>query len=345
VKRLWCSSPKRRLPVIGKVGRYAVLMGLSLLAGTCTETLDAGRNASHGPLPVDERNPVIIYQDDWSGDWLGAYAVLLANTGGPQLAGIIVNASKIWTDLNINASGWRDLVTAAQGSGLQSIPVVTPSTGAPLTRPTDGQIDSTAPNGSAGARLIVDISRQLSVPARPVVVVSATSLTDIADAYLLDHTVVDRVVVVAALGSFTAPDGIMGPPNGDMDPWADWIVAERFRYVHASAWYDQTGDITAAEIPNLPQNPLGSLMASRQPNIIKVTTASDQVALLAVALPGFVLAVQRVSPDTAATFDSRQGPRLLPDANGKDWIVTQVDAPLAAARLWEMLLDPRTFIH
>ena len=91
--------------------------------------------------------------------------------------------------------------------------------------------------------------------------VSATSLTDVADAYLVDHTVVDRVVVVAALGSYAAPDGIMAGPNGDMDPWADWIVAQRFRYIQVSAYYDQTGDVTAAEIPSLPQNPLGARMA------------------------------------------------------------------------------------
>jgi hypothetical protein len=37
---------------------------------------------------------------------------------------------------------------------------------------------------------------------------AATSLTDIADAYRVDPTVVDRVVVVAALGTYAAPNGI-----------------------------------------------------------------------------------------------------------------------------------------
>src|SRR6185369_6602575 len=123
--------------------RSTFVMGLALVAAGCGGTLDAGRDVPHGLLPVDERNPVILYQDDWSGDWLGEYAVLLANSGGPPLAGIVVNASKIWTNLSINASGWRDLVTAARASGLQNVPEVTASAGAPLTMPTDGQIDST----------------------------------------------------------------------------------------------------------------------------------------------------------------------------------------------------------
>ena len=177
------------------------------------------------------------------------------------------------------------------------------------------------------------MSRQLSTPSRPVVVVSATSLTDIADAYLVDHTVVDRVVVVAALGNYAAPNGIMAGPNGDMDPWADWIVAQRFRYIQVSGYYDQTGDVTAADVPNLPKNTLGARMALVQPMIISQATASDQVALLAVALPEFVVAAHRVSPDTSATFDSTQGPTLLPDASGNDWLVTQVAGSLPAPPL------------
>jgi hypothetical protein len=44
--------------------------------------------------------------------------------------------------------------------------------GAPLVRPADGDIDSTVANDAEGARLIVDISARLAMPARPVVVVA-----------------------------------------------------------------------------------------------------------------------------------------------------------------------------
>ena len=111
--------PRGRPP--GRRGLWAAAVGAVLLAG-CTETLDAGYNRHPGLLPVDATNPVIVYEDDWSGDWLGEYAVLLANTGGPPLVGIVVNASKIWGDLSINVSGWNDLVTAAQSSGLGEHP-------------------------------------------------------------------------------------------------------------------------------------------------------------------------------------------------------------------------------
>jgi hypothetical protein len=172
--------------------RGALYLGVTLVASACGGSLDAGHDKKHGLLPVDGRNPVIIAQDDWSVDWLGELAVMLANTGETTLAGVIINATPFWRDLNANVAGWKDLLTAASASGLKILPEITASARKPLTRPVDGQIDSTAPNHSEGANLIVTLSRQLSQEFRPVVVVAATSLTDLADAYLIDPSVTSR---------------------------------------------------------------------------------------------------------------------------------------------------------
>jgi hypothetical protein len=326
-----------------RAGRRAVgcHLATALLAASCTGTLDAGKDTPHGLLPVDERNPVIIYNDSSSDNWMGEYSVLLANDGGPPLVGIIVTASSYWPSVADNATGWTNLVSAAESSGLENLPTVTTSALTPLVRPADGQIGHTTANDSAGAELILSISRKLSLASRPVVVLAGTQLTDIADAYLVDPTVVDRVVVVAALGTFTAPNGAMGPPNGELDPWADWIVAQEFQYVQVSAFYDQTSDVTTAEIGNLPHNALGAEMAAKQPNLFTITTASDQVSVLSVALnrpQRFATAVERAVVDTSVAFDSTQGPPLVPNAAGNVWIVTQIAGPLANARLWPMLL-------
>ena len=321
----------------------AVCVSVALGAAGCGGALDAGRNMPHGLLPVDERNPVIIDNDGWSDNWLGEYAVLLANNGGPPLVGIIASDTVYWPDGNANATGWGKLVAAARASGLKNVPDVTLSSSEPLDRPADGRIESTMPDRSAGARLIVDLSRQLSQPSRPLVVLGCAPLTNLANAYLLDPGVVDRVVVVAALGEYAAPTATMNGPNGDLDPWADWIVAQRYRYVQVSAYYDQLGDVMPDDLSRLPDNPLGAWMRNKQPGLFAIPNASDQIALLSVALPTFALAVQRVSPDTSVAFDSTQGPPLRPDAAGNAWVVTQSDAPLAASRLWEMLLDPRTY--
>ena len=68
----------------------------------------------------------------------------------------------------------------------------------------------------------------------------------------------------------------MTGPNGDLDPWADWIVAQRFRYVQVCAFYDQLGDVTSDDLPDLPQNQLGDWMASKQPKLSSLKTAADR---------------------------------------------------------------------
>lgn len=306
-------------------------------------TLDAGHDLPHGLLPVDERNPVLIDNDGWSDNWMGEYAALLANNGGPALTGIIVNKTAYWVDGAANTSGWKRMVAAARTSGLKGIPDVTLSAGGPLDRPADGNIDSTVPNDASGARLIVELSHKFAVPKRPLVVVCGSGLTNVADAYLIDHSVVDRVVVVAALGTVMMGNGRMAGPNGELDAWADWIVTQRFTYVQVSSYYNQQNDVTAAQIPDLPQRPLGAWMADKVDGIFMNPAAADQVAVLAVGRPNFVTAVQRMSPDTSGAFDSSLGPPLKPDPNGNSWVVTQIAAPLASSQLWQMLLNPRTF--
>ncbi len=320
----------------------ALRLCASVAMASCGGTLDAGHDVPHGLLPIDERNPVILENDSATDNWMGEYAVLLANNGGPPLAGIIVCASTYWPDLDANVTGWTQLVNAARASGLENVPDLTVSAGAPLTKPDDGQIDSTAPNHSAGAQHLIDLSRALSLPARPVVVLVGTQLTDVADAYLVDPTITNRVVIVASLGGLRAPNALMTGPNGDLDPWADWIVAQRFQYVQVIAPDDQTADVTSAELGNLPASPFGNWIAETQPDISTNPRASDQVTVLVAGVPQFSTAVHRASPDVSAGFGSPpgQGPPLVPDGNGNAFVVTEVEAPLATSLLWRMLLEP-----
>ena len=316
---------------------------LALVSAACqSRSLDAGKDVPHGLLPVDERNPVIL-SNDGTGNWYGLYAVLFSNAGGPPLAGIAVNASTYATSLDDNLALWDELVTAAQASGMRGIPDPIGSLGPPLVRPASGDIDETLANGSDGARLIVDVSERLATPIRPVVVAVGGRLTDVADAYLLDHGVADRVVVTAALGAASPSGGVMGAPNGELDPWADWIVTQHFRYVQVSTYYDATLDLPSSELTNLPKNPLGELVGRLQPNITNVPTENDQVAILSVGLPDFVVAAEPVERDPVLTFDPNTGPELVPASGGRAWLVTEIDQNVAGARLRQMLRDPRTF--
>jgi hypothetical protein len=131
----------------------------------------------------------------------------------------------------------------------------------------------------------------------------------------------------------------MGVPNGELDPWADTIVVQRFRYVQVSAFYDQRADVPVERAAELPSNPLGEWMRAKRPDIGRDPIIADQVSVIAAALPEYVLSVERVSLLSTAGDQ----PTLGPDPNGSAWLVTGSDGAAAAARLWELLSDPATF--
>ena len=323
------------------VARAAFACGLPVLVA-CSGTLDAGSDRPRETLPVGPENPVILSNDGPYDNWHGEYAVLLAHAGGPALAGIVVSTGGAWFDLDSNFSGWQELVTRARESGLASIPDPIRSPSAPLERPDDGNVDSTAANDSEGARFIVQKSSELSRSDRPVVFATGGRLTDVADAYLIDPTVTDRVIVVASLGTgFSADEQVarMGIPNGEMDPWANAVVVQRFRYVQVSAYYDQLADVPAERVAELPDNPLGVWMGAKQPDVLATPLASDQVSVIALGIPGFTLGVTHVSLSGVENDE----PMLVPDRNGTGWLVTASDGAAATARFWELLLEPATF--
>jgi hypothetical protein len=313
---------------------------LALLAMSCAESRNLGSSAPHGLLPVDERNPIVLANDGADDNWQGEYAIVLANSGGPKLAGIVVNTSAPWPNLDANIAGWRGLVAAARASGFGGIPDPTASIGPALVRPASGNIDDTAPNRSEGARLIVDTSARLSLPYRPLVVITGGRLTDVADAYLIDPTVAERVVVVSSLGATTASGAAMAAPNGEMDPWADAIVAARLRFVQVSAFYDQLMDVPASRLSELPANPFGVWIAAKQPKIWSLSEAADQVAVVAVGVPGFATEVVRVSAPAPIGAGATAGPDLVADPNGAAWLVTQNASAEATGRFWKAMLGP-----
>jgi len=318
-------------------------LALLLVAAACSETFDAGSSRPHGLLPVDERNPIIVVNDGAYDNWGTEYAVLLANGGGSPLAGIIIGTSGPWPDIDTNVAAARELVAAARQSGLKNIPDPIASLGEPLIAPASGNIDATQANRSEGALLIVDTSKHLALSYRPLVVVTGGRLTDVADAYLVDHSVTERVVVVASLGSLSDSGAAMGAPNGEMDPWADTIVSNRFRYVQVSAFYDQLQDVPASRLSELPSNAFGNWIGAKQANIWTIPEAADQVAVAAVGIPSFVTEIERVSPSTPGDGSADLSPALLDNPQGPCWLVRQSAGAAATERFWSILLDPATF--
>lgn len=332
------SPPRGHLPDRrGPAWSGALACAALALACGCSEMLDAGHDRPNGMLPVDQRNPLVLLNDGAYDNWFPEYAILLAATGGPPLAGIIVNTSAEWPDIQANVKGYRDVIFAARSSGIANLPDPTASIQQALVMPSSGVIDDTQANRSEGALAIVALSKSPGAPYRPLVIATGGALTDIADAYLIDPTVTERVVVVSSLGSANSGGGGMGIPNGDRDPWADFIVAARFKYLQVSVWYDQLTDIPTAKLNDVPKNALGDWIRAKQPNLQGWWPASDQVSVLAAGLPTFATTVQRLSAATSFGTGATVGPNLSAQKDGPNWLVSDCDEAAAADRFWSAL--------
>jgi hypothetical protein len=281
---------------------------------------------------------VLLLNDSPFDNWFGEVAVLAAATGRINLVGMVVNTSTYWPELENNEAGVRALLEAARASGASNVPPLVTSLSEPFAAPEDGNVDSTPAHGSAGAQFIIDMANQHGTAALPLVVITGSMLTDIADAYLMDPTITERIIAVATMG-FDRPTGsIMNGPNGDLDVWAGNIVAQRLEFVQVSNYYEQVEDIPEERLSELPANEFGDWLASKRGDIGE-RFASDQTSLVGFMLPDFGV-VRRMAYAGA----NEDGTALLQHATeGCCWFVSQGDPAVPGQLMWQLLTDPSAF--
>ena len=313
-------------------------LGVSALLG-CSAKLDAGEDTPHGALPIDERSAIVMINDGPRDNWQGEYAIVLAARRQMQLVGLVAEDSPIYPSVEDNVSGFRQMIQAARDSGMTHLPDPTASVVPTLERPGSGVIEDTVANRSEGARLIVDAAARYGTRVHPLVIATGSSLTDAADAYLMDRTLSERAVVVSSLGTTTNDGARAGGPNGDIDTWATTIVTSRMRFVQVNGYYDQLLDLPEARVTELPDNPFGDWMAGKRAEILDLGSACDQVSIMASALPWFASGVTRMRAEPG----DDDVPVLTPDPDGQIWHVAKSDSDRARDELWAALKDPATF--
>lgn len=310
---------------------------LAALLLACGGELDAGFDTPHGPLPVDERNPIVVVNDGGLDNWQVEYAALLASSRRARLLGVVVNSNAEYPSLETNVTNFRDLVAAGRQSGMTQLPDPIASVAPALSRPGSGRIEDTVPNYSEGARLILRAASEHGTRWRPLTLATGGALTDVADAYLMDPSLAERVVVVASLGSSEGTGARTDDPNGARDSWATLIVLSRLPYVQVNGYYDQLLDLPEDRVAELPNNAFGAWMAEKRTKLLGTLVACDQVSLLASALPWFSSAVKKVR------LDADDSSLLVEAPEGPIWHVERCDADRARDEIWSLLTEPTTF--
>jgi hypothetical protein len=317
--------------------RRRSIFGGALLLVACGGELDAGYDEARGPLPVDERSPLVVVNDGALDNWQVEYAALLAGARRAELVGIAVNSSAEYPSLETNVQNFRDLIAAARESGITALPDPVASVAPTLVRPQSERIEDTAPNNSEGARMILRAVNEHGSRVHPLAIATGGALTDVADAYLVDPSIAERVVVVSSLGVSRGTGASTIDPNGARDSWATTIVISRLPYVQVNGYYDQLLDLPEERVADLPANPFGDWMAAKRTKLLDKLVACDQVSVFAAALPWFPSEVRklRVDPDDSSL--------LVEDEAGPIWQVRSGDADRARSEIWSLLEDPSTY--
>jgi hypothetical protein len=295
-------------------------------------------------LPYDKTNPIIYENDEYADVYTDEYLFALASSGEIDLRGLITTISftDSWQKPEIQytnlINGRKELVGKARRSGMRNIPDPTDGPSVSLVRPESGIIEDTKPINTPGSRLIVKEAKKAS-PEKPLVIIMGGQSTAVADAYLLDNSIIDSVVIAWLVGH---KDNDMHDYNGWVDPWGTYIIISRFKTVT----FGMVG-FTAPVVPKqrlyeLPDTELRQYMIEKCLPHVNLPGEHDFDAQPAIPL---------MRPDYAKNFVKKsfshftdEGmPVLKDDDNGNVMAITEADQDVATEEWWRAMKDPKAY--
>jgi hypothetical protein len=249
------------------------------------------------PLPYNSSNPVFYDNDEAVDQYTDEYLLARASLGETDLTGMITSSpvepfnpfDKV-ADYERMVADREQLVANAKASGFANIPVLARGPMVNLEKPASGQISDTKPIGAVGSWLIVAEARKASAE-KPLVVVAGAPLTAEADAYLLDPSIADKMVVAWLGGT----DRNMCDYNGWGDPWAAYIVLQKLRLVQFPVRV-ASPSVPKAQLVDLPARPLRDYMYRKHhpTNGEPGSIDGDGPPAISLGRPDYPLIVRRV---------------------------------------------------
>ncbi len=323
--------------------RSLAWFGVAVLAGALASSSAASPPAQASLLPYDQTS-LVLYDNDWTNDYIDWYLMALASAGDISYRGISTTSSlppynrhMPAADLDAQVRMRTDIVRAGRNSGFRNVPDPVPGPRGNLVRPASGRIEDTLPLDSAGSRAIVALARNATA-ARPIVVCLGGPLTAVADAYLLDPSIADKVVAAWTGGGFNH----LSDYNGWADGWAAYIVLERMRLVQFPVHGSFFPRLTKQWIQgNLPESEAKATMLSLGLDVVNGSDGdADGMPAVSVRRPDYVQAVKRVSFAGWQTLDGHDIPYTRDDPNGRTIVVTQASGAIASQEYQRALSNP-----
>jgi len=285
-------------------------------------------------LPYDRTCPVVYDNDGVRDVYADEYVLALASAGEISLRGIITSSTypASWTKEYITDR--VELVAKARRSGMRNLPDPVLGCTKTLRQPPTGRIEDTRPLLSQGTLLMVEQARR-ATPQRPLVVLTGGALTTVADAFLVNSSIADRVVVASMARGTTKLEGAK-------DPWASFIVLERLRYVHFTV---PPPPVSPTDFAELPDTEFRRALLEKA-NLVSEPTRTlfgDGVPCVSLMRADYVLRSRRVTFNQWVPSEdapSVQVPGFKDDPNGRAWVVSEARPEVGVEELRRALRNP-----
>jgi len=315
--------------------RFLLIFCLGMIVFSASKAANFPKKTDKFPL---YKNSLIIYDNDDHRDvYTDEYLLALSSIGEIKLEGIITTYSP--AEYPIFVEGRKQIMKDARQSGLKNLPKLFDGTNKKLTRPASNRIEDTKPLNIDGADYIVEQALK-STPENPLVIITGGQLTTVADAYLLNPSIADRVVVMGVFG------GQKIDYNAGLDAWAWTIILSKLRVVavpvgpsgNRGKAYMKAAVVPKARIKNeLNQEvPLFRWMYEKKHPKNELPDGHDydgQPAIL-ITRPDFVTQWKRFS---CTGIGEKGFPVLEADKNGKIWQAEDADQEIATNEFWRVM--------
>lgn len=310
----------------------------------------SGIRSNNIGVPYDRSDPVLYDNDEAVDMYTDEFLLALASLGRIQLKGMITSSPVTPYDPYVTVQNYErdvadraELAAKAEASGFSNIPHRVRGPMGNLQKPISEHIEDTKPIGSEGSWLIVEEARR-ATPEHPLVVVVGAPLTAEADAYLLDHSIADRVIVAwlggqairPRLGSYSRMN--LCEYNGWSDPWAAYIVLQKLRLVEFPLNMGLP-NVPKRQILALPSSPLRDYMYKKHhpTNSDPRDVDGDGPPAISMMRSDYALTVRRVAFNKWVQCNGHDVPEFKVAPEGQVWFVLRSDQAVATEEWWRTM--------
>ncbi|MBD3377521.1 hypothetical protein GF406_21005 [candidate division KSB1 bacterium] len=294
-------------------------------------------------LPFQAISAVVADNDDHRDVYTDEYLMLCSHLGEFRLLGLVTSYAANAREYDMFVQGRQDMVDMARKCGLQNVPAALAGAGVRLQRPESNRIEDTRALALPASHWLVEQARHAFVDT-PLVVVTGGPLTTVADAYLIDPSIAEKIVVSGVFGVREIDY------NAGLDAWAWTIVLSKFRVLGIPIGPPKARGKVYMKPPYVPKSRLQKefkngcdffqwMIDKHHPsNTLPDEHDYDGQAAIPLLQPQYITDVARFRVEA---IDDKGRPRLIPDPKGSVYEALDANQDLATAEFWRVMAKVR----